>query len=599
MPKKSFVVKTCIKRLSSVEERIREKGMRSLLANIDQLSSSCFHEVSFGLYYYFWYSDKSSKQLKFLSDVNLVIEGLFNNEGCEGFLKVTQFLENFLEVLTKKYKKIDVYRANKFLMLFKNLFFALYGLDLSSVIFDRRRKKWVKRLSFFEYIWRTAEQEDSSQQTNSKKQLREINLMIKKSLMKSHSKEGVLMQYVHCQKEITFRLENMGRFQRMNELFLYAKPLLNLLAFTWDSRMKTCLSREFLATFEEILQGKTKQSRKRFGKFMMSYAKSPVIKNENRGLFYDFIEKIDKLETVVKPRKSRQPEQVTYKVAEEDIELEGQNEDPNLDNENLEANEDLQMEEGLCDLEKELEIVETELNENVKEETADPKLVDMKELVKRSFEQFKNGDYDEDEDQDFDPEDMSEVEGDLTENVMIDNIVEYLAENLDPDEEPVEESNQVEIKEEASNAVVKQEKKITPKLVNGTKKNGKAEQVETLQENGTDLEKDPIQVYQGVYEYKLEDYNEADLLKLATGDAPEDEFLMEDEVSFAEMKNRMPEYYFKTPKQKKKYFKKLTQRYKKQLEGNRRRNLKKKRIEFELHANQVKKFKRNDIISSN
>ena len=64
MNKKPLVVKTCLTQLSSVEEKIRNKGFRSIQKHIKDLDPVHFKTMSMGLYYYYWYSDKTSKQLK-------------------------------------------------------------------------------------------------------------------------------------------------------------------------------------------------------------------------------------------------------------------------------------------------------------------------------------------------------------------------------------------------------------------------------------------------------------------------------------------------------------------------------------------------------
>lgn len=74
------------------------------------------------------------------------------------------------------------------------------------------------------------------------------------------------------------------------------------------------------------------------------------------------------------------------------------------------------------------------------------------------------------------------------------------------------------------------------------------------------------------------------------------EMYLDEEMSMEEMRAKLPEYYFKTPKQKKKYFKKLTNSYKKKLRKSPRKKSGeiKKQIGFDLNRNQKKVFAKDE-----
>lgn len=100
---------------------------------------------------------------------------------------------------------------------------------------------------------------------------------------------------------------------------------------------------------------------------------------------------------------------------------------------------------------------------------------------------------------------------------------------------------------------------------------------------------------QNVYEYVMkileEEENEPGVVYDEDG-----EMYIDEEMSMEEMRAKLPDYYFKTPKQKKKYFKKLTSSYKKKLRKSQIHNDSKenKRIGFALERNRKRVFAKHE-----
>lgn len=77
------------------------------------------------------------------------------------------------------------------------------------------------------------------------------------------------------------------------------------------------------------------------------------------------------------------------------------------------------------------------------------------------------------------------------------------------------------------------------------------------------------------------------------------EFVPIDGLDYEEIKMKMPPYFFKTPKQKKKFFKKLNAKYFSSMGPDQNKKIKKmnRQVKFQLESTQVKKFSRNQKIA--
>ena len=447
MTKKKFVMRTCLTQLSSVEEKIRNKGFRSIQNNINNITEDQLKSLSFGLYYFYWYSDKTSKQLKFLWDLRTLLDQLAKKD----INLFWEFIKNFLEVFAERFTKIDVYRTSKFLLLAKFIFYLMYGLDLESVLFDTTMKEEAKTTEIYENFW-------SKQEL--KTNLRRVNSIVNSVLMECGSRRGLLFQYIYTIRDLYKRLFKLKRFKMMKELFLFSKPLLNLTAFTWNKKMRQCLKEEFLNHLLKILVKRGYKARARFAKFVMVYAKSPDLNEINRNIFYDFLEKVEE-----KPVANKNG--TTHQIEEKEV-----------------------------DMEAELDEIDQELNKTKKipkEKKALPdiKSLNIKELVKRHYDKFTNEEVDED-DEDYIPEEDAVFQNiNLTkeaEKLMV-ALVDKKREN--DREEEVEE----DVKEEIS-----EDKIIIEKNGDDSKnKENKVNGVNKVKENGM------------VYELDLDQYTDHDL----------------------------------------------------------------------------------------
>jgi hypothetical protein len=555
MSKKAFIAKTCLKQLSSVEEKIRNKGLRSIQKHVASLEASDLTSISLGLYYFYWYSDKTSKQLKFLWDLRELLMNVANRDLDLFWV----FLKELLETLAQKFVKIDVYRASKFLLLAKFLFHLMYGLDLESVLFDTNVVKEAKTLEIYEKIW---------DKKMMKTRVLEINKIVNEVLMECASRRGLLFQYIYTVRDLFKRLFKLKRFKMMKELFLFVKPLLNLTAFTWNKKMRLVLQSDFLEHLLKILIKRGYKARARFAKFVLVYAKSPDLTELNRKIFYDFLDKVEVEKTPA--------------VAEQKY-----NEDQNEENE---------MEKELKEMNKEFNLKESK--KEVNKPSLDIKSLNIKQLVKRHYDKFTNEEViDEDEDEDYLPgEEVDLDQVDLTMEAC--KMVESLA--TDKREEIVEEEEEEAEGEEDAIVISKKEK------AKGTSENGKSvnghghgkggdenevNESSKVEENG----EGGLKKEEKIFEMSMEEFNNFDLPELDV-EEEDGEFIFGGNMSYEEMKNKLPEYYFKTPKQKKKYFRKLTAKYKKNLEKNSQGQIKRKKIRFDLSKNQKRFFKQKEII---
>lgn len=100
---------------------------------------------------------------------------------------------------------------------------------------------------------------------------------------------------------------------------------------------------------------------------------------------------------------------------------------------------------------------------------------------------------------------------------------------------------------------------------------------------------------QNVYEYVMKILEEEEDEPGVVYDE-DGEMYIDEEMSMDEMRAKLPDYYFKTPKQKKKYFKKLTSSYKKKLRKSQINNDSKenKRIGFALERNRKRVFAKHE-----
>ena len=532
MTKKKFVIRTCLTQLSSVEEKIRNKGFRSIQNNIDNITEDQLKPLSFGLYYYYWYSDKTSKQLQFLWDLRTIFDKLAKKD----INLFWAFIKDFLEVFAERFTKIDVYRTSKFLLLAKFIFYLMYGLDLESVLFDTTFKEEAKTFEIYESFWSKEEQ---------KTNLRRVNSIVNSVLMECGSRRGLLFQYIYTIRDLFKRLFKLKRFKMMKELFLFVKPLLNLLAFTWNKKMRESLKKEFLDHLFKILKKRGFKARARFAKFVMVYAKSPDLNEINRNIFYDFLDKVE--------------EKPAQKI--------------NGTNHHVEEKE-MDMEAELNEIDKELN--KTKCIPKEKKVLPDIKSLNIKELVKRHYDKFTNEEV-EGDDEDYIPEEDEVFQDiDLTEEAQ--KLMGALVDKQREEEEVQEEEGTEEVPEE--------------KIV--IEKNGEDLKNKENKQNGVNhIEKNGM-----VYELDLDQYTDHDLPDL---DVEEEngEFIFGNDMSYEEMKNKLPEYYFKTPKQKKKYFRKLTVKYKKNLDKSSQGNIKRKKINFDLKKNKKLVFRQKELIKKN
>lgn len=529
MSQKPFIAKTCLTQLSSVEEKIRNKGLRNIQKHVDQLEKAHLPLVSLGLYYFYWYSDKTSKQTKFLWDLQAILGQLAKRDKDLFWA----FLKELLDTLAQKFVKIDVYRASKFLLYAKFLYYVMYGLDLKSVLFDEQVTQEVDTLEVYAHIWG---------KDTFKGCVLQINEIVSDVLMECSSRRGLLLQYIYTIRDLFKRLFKLKRFKLMKELFLFVKPLLNLTAFTYNKKMRDTLKTDFLESLFKLLKKRGFKARAKFAKFILTYAKSSDLTEINRNIFYDFLEKVEE-----------------GRVAKKKVEAE-EEEEP--------------------DMMKELDQIDKELNGKAVQPEEPKKALDIKslnigQLVKRHYEQFTNEeDFDEEADEDFVPEEGAEMENiDLTAEAF--KMMESMAKEKREDQED-------DILEEQPTA----EEEIVI-----TRKNG----VDPEKQNGHSIVKEEDDGAK-VYEMDIAQFEELDLPEL---DVEEEngEFFFGGNMSFEEMKNKLPEYYFKSPKQKKKYFRKLTTKYKKNLDKAAQGQIKRKKIHFNLAKIQKKRFKQKDIIN--
>lgn len=535
MNKKKFVIKTCLTQLSSVEEKIRNKGLRSVQQNLDQISKDQFRTLSLGLYYFYWYSDKSAKQLQFLWDLRRLFAAVARK--CDSLY--WEFLGTFLDVVAEKFTKIDVYRAPKFLLLAKSVFHLMYGLDLESVLFDTDFKDEAKTLETYSRIWA---------KETLRGQLRRINGVVKSVLMQCSSRTGLMLQYVYSVRDLFQRLHRLGRFKMMKELFLFVKPLLNLAAFTLDKKIRGCLKRDFLEHLLKLLRKKGNRARERFAKFVLVYAKSPDLSEINRKMFYDFLEEVEKKTKKKKPRK------MPVKRVKSD-------------------------QDNTDDLESELDLIDKELqkkpSEAPQEPTLDIQTLNVRQLLKRSYDKFAGEAHLEDEDESYSPSQDLQIEGLCTEN---DTLEMGSAEPKSEENNYAEQSPVGSETEEQDDEA--REKSAKPQM------------------NGAVVKMNGAGGSSTVFEMDLEQFNESELPEL---DVEEEngELLFGGNMSFEEMQEKLPEYYFKSPKQKRKYFRKLTLKYKKRLDKSSQGSLKRRKIKFDLSQNQKKVFAQRELIKRN
>ena len=544
MNKKKFIAKTCLIQLSSVEEKIRNKGFRSIQQHIDTIDPQDFKNLGLGLYYYYWYSDKTSKQLKFLWD----IRSLFERVAMKDMMSFWKFIREFLDVIAEKFVKIDIYRTSKYLLLAKFIFHLMYGVDLESVLFDSDFKEEAKKTKFYDSIW------DKEEMRNN---ICQINQIIIDVLMECTSRKGLLLQYIYAVRDLYKRLFKLNRFKMMKELFLFSKPLLNLTAFTWNKNMRKTLQEDFLEHLFKVLTKRGYKARSRFGKFVLIYAKSPDLQEINRNILYDFLEKVEEKPTNKKPKNK--------------IEVEEEKEND--------------MEDELDEIDKELST-----NKNIKspkEDVLDVKKLNIGKLVKRHYDNFTNeevplnGMEDDFDDEEYSPFDDLELMNTLdTQNNAQTGHIQH--------------NQGIEIEEEAENATeLSNGSENKPQLgeVNG---HGKENNM-----NGKDIkENGHMEDNKNIFEMDMDQYDDFNLPDLDVQEE-DGEFTFGHSMSFEEMQKKLPEYYFKSPKQKKKYFKKLTMRYKKNLDKSSNGTIKRKKIHFDLSKNEKLLFNQNEIINKN
>ena len=557
MGKKQFVVRTCLTQLSSVEEKIRNKGFRSIQNNIDNITEENMKSLSFGLYYYYWYSDKTSKQLQFLWELRAILDQLVKRN-----VKLFwAFIKNFLEVFAERFTKIDVYRTSKFLLFAKFIFYMMYGLDLESVLFDSTMKTEAKTTALYENFWSKDEL---------KKNLQGVNEIITNVLMECASRKGLLFQYIYTVRDLFKRLFQLKRFRMMKELFLFVKPLLNMTAFTWNKKMRECLKEEFLDNLLKLLVKRGYKARARFAKFVLVYAKSPDLNEINRNIFYEFLEKVEdnpKINGIKQKEKKKKEEK---------------------------KKEEKKKEEKEADMENELDEIDKELNKNKvslikKKAQLDIKSLNIGELVKRHYDKFTNEEVEADmmeDDEEYIPnEDDINGEYDLTKEAEI--LMEALTKVQRIEDENVEEDNKEDFKEDfKENDIIIETK------------NKKENQIVVEEDNKVVLNGDIKEDKGMVYELDMGQYSDLDLPDLDV-EEEDGEFIFGGNMTYDDMKNKLPEYYFKSPKQKKKYFRKLTLKYKKNLDKNSDGNIKRKKINFDLKKNEKLVFKQKELIKKN
>ena len=66
----------------------------------------------------------------------------------------------------------------------------------------------------------------------------------------------------------------------------------------------------------------------------------------------------------------------------------------------------------------------------------------------------------------------------------------------------------------------------------------------------------------------------------------DDEYLLEDDgLTQEELKEQLPPYWFLNPKQKRKFFRKMDNKFKRETKQNKQKKIQKKRIFFKLKSN--------------
>lgn len=345
MNKRSIPLKTIVRQLSSVEPSIRERALRKLLNRTQPIPESDFPALALGLYYFFWYCDKTTKEIQFLKDLKLLLtklvfcnsadlkvlkaskeegegldkisskqeqksgsgtfkgkngkskrgsnkqkqessedsEAVDNSERTLQISRLSSFCTAFLDATGRKFARIDVHRVNKFLMLFRHFFFIIFGLDFSEIVFSQDRESPPSKLEFFECFW------GDSVKSN----LKAVSGSIRSQLMGSYDREGLLLEFIRSVGKILPRLQQYSLFSDVSRLFLFCKPLFDLLAFTGDKRLREILKDDFLKSVLLVLKRQNLKQRKRFGQFVMAYAKSPGLKVLNRTILYEYIDQIE------------------------------------------------------------------------------------------------------------------------------------------------------------------------------------------------------------------------------------------------------------------------------------------------------------------
>lgn len=224
---------TTIKNLISVFPEKRKTGLTNLKRLLNQIDPQNYKKISYGLFYYYWWSDGYINQEKDCQ----AIANLGDLLNDENHLILTKSL---FEVFVQLWSKIDYHRANKFLKLCKEVFLAFY--------------KFLNG--------------------KDKKMISEWNGFLIKTVFFGKNSKGLLLEYLFILNELfdNFKPESIFNF------FLFFKPLLDLLAFKEDKGTRKKIKNDNVPFMLQKIMVFDKKHLLRFQKYICNYIENRNVK---------------------------------------------------------------------------------------------------------------------------------------------------------------------------------------------------------------------------------------------------------------------------------------------------------------------------------
>lgn len=586
---------TTIKNLISVFPEKRKTGFNNLIRLIPQIDPQNYKKISYGLFYYYWWSDGYINQEKDCE----AISNLGNLLDDEKRLKLTK---SIFEVFVQLWSKIDYHRTNKFLKLCKDVFLAFYKF------LGDKDKKLISDWNGF---------------------------LIKEVFFAKNSK-GLLLEYLFILKDlfVNFKPKNIFYF------FLFFKPLLDLLAFKEDKAIRKKITDIYIPFLLQKIMNFEKKKLLRFQKYVCNYIENKNIK-ENFALNFceinDFIKnfisiKIDKIIPIKVDNTLEKQKEKIAKKTESKIEIENENEKiipkvqrksnrkklikfdelgikineakPSNGNHKKDLKTDTKKKVSSCGCCKPKEkVVVAKREKSHSSSDINGKNKNKKELNKEKKNQKENNNKIEQKLEELEEEDLDDLDYDLN----IDNLEEELGiEKLENNQNNSEENNFKNSKEENFENL---EEEILENMENSKEENSNEKMNIEIEDN---FPEDFINI-ENVENGNLENYVHLNGDQFLDDGVLIDEFGNEigkfdeeyfdpwENLSESEMRARMPPYWFKTGKKKKKFFQNMSKKYKKRLYdiSAKRSHNNRKKIIFKLDKNQVKTFKKTLKVSFN